>query len=145
MTDKKRVLFLCIGNSCRSQMAEGLLRHMAPERFDVHSAGALAAGLSFRAARVMAEIGINIAYHRSKLAGEFAGQDFDYVITVCDGSAETPCPAFLGQAGRQLHWPFTDPAFVAGTEEQVLDVFRRVRDQIRDRLRSFVNRETPAE
>ena len=138
MADTKRVLFLCVGNSCRSQMAEGLLRDMAPERFEVHSAGAVASGLSPTAVRVMAELGIDISHQKSKPVEEYAGQTFDCVITVCDRSENNPCPVFLGEAGSRLHWPFEDPAYARGEEEEVLGVFRRVRDQIRDRLEQFV-------
>ena len=142
MADKKRILFLCIGNSCRSQMAEGLLRNMAPGRFDVHSAGVMAAGLNPNAVKVMAELGIDISGQRSKLVDEFSEQAFDYAVTVCDVSPHGPCPVFLGQAGRRLHWPFEDPVCAGGDEEEVLGVFRRVRDQIRARLESFVSEET---
>jgi len=138
MTRKKRVLFLCVGNSCRSQMAEGLLRHMAPEKFDVHSAGSMASGLSSTAVRVMAELGIDISGHRSKRVDEFSDQTFDYVVTVCDETEDKPCPVFLGQAGKQFHWPFDDPACATGNDQQILAVFRRIRDQIRDRLERFV-------
>jgi len=138
MMDKKRVLFMCVGNSCRSQMAEGLLRNMAPDRFDVHSAGAVATGLNPRAVRVMAELGIDISGQESKRVERFAGQTFDYVVTVCDASQHDPCPVFLGKAGRRLNWPFEDPAYAAGDEEEVLAVFRHVRDQIKGRLERFL-------
>jgi len=138
MDHKKRVLLLCVGNSCRSQMAEGLLRHMAPERFEVHSAGSMASGVNPTAVRVMAELSIDISGHRSKRVEEFSGRTFDYVVTVCDESEDNPCPVFLGQAGQRLHWPFDDPAYATGNDQQVLAVFRRIRDQIRDRLERFV-------
>ena len=138
MDDKKRVLFLCVGNACRSQMAEGLLRHMAPERFEVRSAGSMASGLSSTAVKVMAELDIDISGHRSKRVDEFSGQTFDYVVTVCDKSEDNPCPVFLGQAGQQYHWPFDDPAYATGDDQQVLTFFRRVRDQIKERLERFV-------
>jgi len=140
----KRVLFLCVGNACRSQMAEGILRDLAPERFEVHSAGSMASGLSSTAVKVMAELDIDISGHRSKRVDEFSGQTFDYVVTVCDKSEDNPCPVFLGQAGKQYHWPFDDPAYATGNDQQVLAFFRRVRDQIRERLERFVTEvETP--
>ena len=145
MADKRGVLFLCLGNSCRSQMAEGLLRSTAPDKFDVHSAGATAAGLNPNAVKVMAELGIDISHHKSKSVDEFAEQAFDYVVTVCDSSQHSPCPVFLGQAGKRLHWPFADPVCAAGDDEEVLEIFRRVRDQIRARLESFVAEEVEAE
>ncbi|OHB86057.1 MAG: hypothetical protein A2V98_03090 [Planctomycetes bacterium RBG_16_64_12] len=137
MATKKRTLFLCVGNSCRSQMAEGLLRHLAPERFEAHSAGAVASGLNPNAVKVMRELGIDIARQRSKLVEQFAGQTFDYVVTVCDSSQGGPCPVFLGQAGERLHWPLDDPAEATGSEEEVLRVFRRIRDEIKARLERF--------
>ena len=141
MADKKRVLFLCVGNSCRSQMAEGLLRGIAPDAFEVHSAGAEPAGLNPNAVRVMAEIGIDLSGHRSKSVEEYAEERFDFVATVCDNSPNGPCPVFLGETGKTLHWPFFDPAEAAGTEEEVLDVFRRVRDEIKSKLEAFVEEE----
>jgi arsenate reductase len=141
MADKKRVLFLCVGNSCRSQMAEGLLRKIAPDEFDVHSAGARPAGLNPNAVRVMAEIEIDLSGHRSKAVEEYAGERFDFVATVCDNSAHGPCPVFLGETGEALRWPFFDPAEATGTEEEALDVFRRVRDEIKARLEEFVKEE----
>ena len=145
MADKTRVLFLCVGNSCRSQMAEGLLRDMARDKFEVHSAGAVATGLSPNAVEVMAEIGIDISHHRSKRVEEFAGQAFDCVATVCDSLENNPCPVFLGQAGKRFNWPFEDPAYAIGDEQEVLAVFRRVRDQIRARVERFVKEEAAGE
>jgi len=138
MEAKTRVLFLCVGNACRSQMAEGILRHLAGERFEVHSAGAVPAGLSSRAVKVMAEIGVDISDHVSQSVDDFSGQTFDHVITVCDEAGNSPCPAFVGQAGEKLHWPFDDPAMATGDDEEVLEVFRRVRDEIKTRLELFV-------
>ena len=123
---KQRVLILCTGNSARSQMAEGLLRQLAGERFEVASAGTHPAGVHPMATRVMAEIGVDLTIHRSKSVEEFAGQSFDYVITVCDHAREL-CPIFPGQ-GRRLHQSFADPA-AAATDQQV-EAFRRVRDEI---------------
>lgn len=136
---KKRVLFLCVGNSCRSQMAEGLLRHIAANVSEVHSAGAVATGLNPRAVEVMAETGIDISAQWSKVVDQFAEENFDYVVTLCDESEDNPCPVFLGEAGRRLHVPFDDPAYATGTEQEILDFFRRVRDQIRGWLETFAN------
>ena len=93
----------------------------------------------------MAELGIDISHHKSKLVDQFAEQAFDYVVTVCDNSPHGPCPVFLGQAGRRLHWPFEDPACAAGDDEEVLGIFRRVRDKIRAQLESFIAEEVEAE
>ena len=136
MTDKKRVLILCTGNSARSQMAEGLLRHIAGDRFDVFSAGTIASFVRPQAIEVMQEIGIDISSHRSKSVDVFTGQEFDCVITVCD-SAKQNCPVFPGKTKR-IHWSFDDPAEAIGSDEEVMAVFRRVRDEIRRRLEDFV-------
>ena len=144
MADKKRVLFLCVGNACRSQMAEGWLRQMAPDRFDAYSAGSIAAGLNPHAVKVMAEAGVDVSRQTSKRVERFAERRFDYVVTVCD-DAHRECPVFLGQVGKRLHWPFDDPADATGSHEEVLRVFRRVRDQIKARLERFVEEEAKAE
>lgn len=133
---KKRVLILCTGNSARSQMAEGLLRHMAGEEFEVFSAGTKPVSLNPNAIAAMNEAGIDISNHRSKSVDEFAGQQFDYVITVCDNAKES-CPIFAGP-GERLHHSFEDPANAPDGEK--LQPFRRVRDQIRLWLGEFVNR-----
>ena len=133
MTLKKRVLILCTGNSARSQMAEGLLRHDAGDKFEVASAGTQPGKLRAEAVEVMKEIGIDISRHHSKLVEEFADQAFDYVLTVCDHAKET-CPIYPGHTNR-LHHSFEDPAAVEGSEQERLSVFRKVRDQIRDFLR----------
>lgn len=135
MADKKRVLILCTGNSARSQMAEGLLRHDAGDHFTVESAGTKPGQVSSEAIAVMKELGIDISGHRSKSVEEFAGQNFDYVLTVCDNAKES-CPIFPGHVNR-LHRNFEDPAAVQGSEQERLAVFRRVRDEIRDSLRRF--------
>lgn len=135
MSEKKRVLILCTGNSARSQMAEGLLRHDAGNDFEVASAGIEPSRVRPEAIEVMREIGIDISDHRSKPVDEFAGQDFDYVITVCDNANER-CPIFPG-ATKRIHWSFDDPASVAGDNETRLNVFRRIRDEIQYRLRLF--------
>jgi arsenate reductase len=133
--NRKRILVLCTGNSARSQMAEGLLRHHSGNAFDVFSAGTKPSGLRPEAVAVMKEIGIDISGGRSKSVDEFKDQPFDYVITVCDNAAEA-CPVFPG-ATRRLHWPFEDPAAVEGSQEQREAAFRKVRDQIRVRIREF--------
>jgi arsenate reductase len=139
---KKRVLILCTGNSARSQMAEGLLRHDAGERFEVESAGTKPSIVRPEAIAVMKEVGIDISGHRSKSVEEFAGRSFDYVLTVCDNAKES-CPIFPGHANR-IHHNFDDPAAVQGSEEQRLSVFSRVRDEIRDYLRHFPPESTVA-
>jgi len=133
---KTKVLFVCTENSCRSQMAEGFLRRLAGDRFDIFSAGAQPTGLNPTAVEVMKEIGIDISGHRSKSVDEFAGQAFDYVITVCDNAKES-CPIFPA-ATKRIHWSLDDPAAIQGSEEKTLAEFRRVRDQLRSLLRRFV-------
>jgi arsenate reductase len=137
MTDRKRVLILCTGNSARSQMGEGLLRHIAADRFEVASAGVAPTQVRPEAITVMREIGIDISNHRSKSVNEFMGEDFDYVITVCDNANEQ-CPVFPSNTKR-IHWSFEDPAAVQGDEQWRLTVFRRVRDEILQQLRLFID------
>jgi arsenate reductase len=133
MANKRRVLFLCTGNSARSQMAEGLLRQMAGDRFDVFSAGTHPKGLHPRSVEVMKEVAIDIANHQSKDVSQFEKQKFDYVITVCD-RAKQHCPIFPG--AEPIHWGFVDPA--EAPAERELETFRRVRDEIRQRLNLFL-------
>lgn len=135
MSNKKKVLILCTGNSARSQMAEGLLRHDAGDQFEVASAGVAPTQVRVEAVEAMREIGIDISGYRSKSVDEFTGQEFDYVITVCDNANEQ-CPLFPGQTQR-IHWSFQDPAAAQGDNEARLDVFRRVRDEIRSRLKTL--------
>jgi arsenate reductase len=137
MADPKRVLILCTGNSARSQMAEGLLRDAAGAAYEVHSAGTRPTSVRPEAIAVMREIGIDISGHRSKSADEFVGQPLDLVITVCDHARET-CPVFPTRVER-LHWPFEDPATVTGDEQARLAAFRKVRDQIRERIKTFLS------
>src|SRR5438874_9206691 len=118
MAEKKKVLILCTGNSARSQMAEGLLRHLAGDKFEVTSAGTIATYVRPQGIEVMSEIGIDISGHRSKSLNEFLATPFDYVITVCDNANQT-CPVFPGPAKR-IHWPIGDPAFAPGTPEDKL-------------------------
>lgn len=127
---KQRVLILCTGNSARSQMAEGLLRHLAGDRFEVFSAGTKPVGLNPNAVKAMSEVGIDIANHRSKPVDEFLGQQFDYVITVCDNARES-CPIFPS-GGARIHQSFEDPA--AAPAEEQMQRFRVMRDQIRSWL-----------
>jgi arsenate reductase len=134
---KPRVLILCTGNSARSQMAEGLLRHEGGGRFEVFSAGTRPSQVRPEAIAVMAEIGLDISRQRSKSVDEFVGKDLDFVITVCDNAKET-CPVFPGSVKR-LHWPFEDPAAVEGSEEVRKAAFRRVRDRIHGRIMVFLD------
>ena len=127
MNAKKRVLILCTGNSARSQMAEGLLRHDAGDRFEVESAGTKPSRVRPEAIAAMKELGIDISNHKSKSVEEFTSREFDYILTVCDHAKES-CPVFPGSA-IHLHQNFEDPAD--------LDAFRRVRDQIRNYLRTL--------
>ncbi|MBD3286691.1 arsenate reductase ArsC [candidate division WOR-3 bacterium] len=131
---KTRVLFLCVGNSCRSQMAEGLLRHIGCERFEVRSAGTIPSHVHPRAVEVMTELGIDISIQRSKHVSEFTDQEFDFVISLC---GENNCPSFVGRIGTSLHWPFSDPVSLSGSEREILDGFRRVRDAIKTRIEEF--------
>ena len=133
---KKRVLFLCTHNSARSQMAEGLLRNMAGDRFDVFSAGTERTYVQPLAIDAMREIGIDITAQTSKTLDELDGQTFDYVITVCDRANES-CPILPGTTER-IHWSFEDPTAATGTDEQRLRAFRTVRDALQQRLRIFL-------
>jgi arsenate reductase (thioredoxin) len=126
---KLRILFLCTGNSCRSQMAEGFTRALKGDTIEVWSAGIEAHGLNPYAVKVMAEVGIDISGQKSKTTAELPDVDLDYVITVCDHARES-CPLFL-KAVKQVHAGFEDPAAASGTEEEIMAVFREVRDQIR--------------
>jgi arsenate reductase len=135
MNEKKSVLILCTGNSARSQMAEGLLRHDAGDRFEVKSAGTRPSAVRPEAIAAMKELGIDISRQRSKPVEELAGRKFDSVITVCDSARES-CPVFFGAANR-LHHSFEDPAALNGSEEERLMMFRRIRDELRTYLREF--------
>jgi arsenate reductase len=138
MSETKRVLILCTGNSARSQMAEGLLRYEGESVYEVYSAGTHPSVVNPLAVEAMRERGIDISRHRSKSVEDFFGQEFDYVITVCDNANEN-CPVFPGQTKR-IHWSFDDPAAAVGNEAERLAEFRRVRDEIEARLREFVAR-----
>ena len=135
---KQRILFLCTTNSCRSQMAEGILKAIGGDEFEVVSAGAKPSYVHPMAIKVMAEIGIDISSQKSKSVAEFVGQEFDYVITLCGDDAKVICPVFIGKAKERLHWNFADPAEAQGSEEEVLSVFRTVRDQIRRKIEKLI-------
>ncbi len=136
---RKRVLFLCTANSCRSQMAEGIANHYFGDRIEAFSAGTQASFINPKAIEVMKEIGIDISTHRSKNLSEFDGQRFDYVITLC-GSAHETCPVYIGGT-KKTHIGFDDPAQAKGTGEEILQQFRRVRDEIKDKLTDFFQSE----
>jgi len=129
---KRRVLFICTHNSARSQMAEGLLRHLGKDRFEVYSAGTEATVVRPMAIQAMAELGIDISHQQSKTLDRYLGEPFDDVITVCDTAAEA-CPVFPG-AARRRHWSFEDPSKATGSESEQLKVYRQVRDQIGERI-----------
>lgn len=135
----KRVLFLCTGNSVRSQMAEGLLKTLGSGRWDVQSAGVIQSFVHPLAIQVMKEIGIDISQQTSKSMDHLINQEFDYIITLCDDAAKS-CPAFCGE-GKHLHWPFEDPAGANGTIDNRLAVFRKVRDGIKKRIEEFLKSE----
>jgi arsenate reductase len=137
---KKRILILCTGNSCRSQMAEGFLKSFDSE-LEVFSAGTIPAEkVNSNSVIVMGEAGIDIISQYPQDVDEFVDQPFDYVITVCDNAKEV-CPVFSGEVKLQVHLPFDDPADATGTEEEVLVVYRRVRDEIRESFREFYKNE----
>jgi arsenate reductase (thioredoxin) len=140
--EKEKVLIVCTGNSARSQMAEGLLRHEAGNRFEVFSAGTKPGHVRSEAIAVMNELGVDISGHRSKSTDEFTEQEFAYVITVCDHANET-CPVFPGSPMRR-HWSIPDPASVEGSEEERQSAFSKVRDQIHGRIMVFLDETTSA-
>jgi len=132
---KKTVLFLCTGNSARSQMAEGLLRHLRGKEFEVYSAGVAPKGVHPKAVQAMQEIGIDISGQKSKHIDELPDREFDHIITLCDHAAQN-CPVFLGK-GVRLHHGFSDPATAVGSDHEVLEAFRKVRDEIKEFVLSF--------
>jgi arsenate reductase (thioredoxin) len=136
---KLRVMFVCTGNRARSQMAEGFLGQFAGDRFDAYSAGTKPKGLSPITVEVMREVGIDVSAHRSKSVEEFVGEDFDYVITVCD-VARAACPRF-DRSKRQLHWNVRDPAELEASGVVSIEAFRAARDELRARVGEFVRRE----
>lgn len=132
---RRKVLFLCRNNSCRSQMAEGLLNYLAHDRFEAYSAGAEPTAVHPLAVEVMGEIGIDISRARSKGTSMFEGWEFEFVVTVCKEGA---CPFFAGPVRTSLAWSFDDPAAAVGSDAEVLEAFRRVRDEIRSALERFI-------
>jgi arsenate reductase (thioredoxin) len=133
---RERVLFLCTHNSARSQMAEGFLRELAGDRFEVESAGTEQTRVNPLAIRAMQEVGVDLGGHRSKTLEQFLDQPWDYVITVCD-SANERCPIFSGSA-RRLHWTFEDPSRATGNDDERLEIFRRIRDEISTRIEAWL-------
>ncbi len=131
-----KILVLCTGNSCRSQIAHGYLRELSNGILEVYSAGLTPKGVHPRAIEIMAEDRVDISFHTSNDLREYLSQRFDFIITVCDNAAEQ-CPVFPGDANR-LHWPFHDPAHASGTESEILAEFRTVRDQIKSQCREWV-------
>jgi arsenate reductase len=130
--EKKKVLFICTHNSARSQMAEAFLNALSSDRYEAYSGGTTPTQINPYAIKVMKEVGIDITGHRSKSVKEFLGQNFDYVVTVCDNAKEA-CPFFPGGA-NYIHKNFQDPSSCQGSEEEMLDCFRRIRDEIKDWL-----------
>jgi len=134
---KPRVLFLCTGNSARSQMAEAFLRKYAGERFEIHSAGLEPSVINPLTVQVMGEVGVDMSGHYAKPLTIYLGKiHFGYLITVCS-RADEKCPVFPGM-GQRMHWPFDDPAAAEGSTEQRLDVFRRVRDEIEQKVKDWL-------
>ncbi|MGD8305855.1 MAG: arsenate reductase ArsC [Ignavibacteria bacterium] len=137
---KKSILVLCTGNSCRSQMAEGYLKSYSSE-LEVYSAGTKPASrVNPNSVKVMDEVGIDISSQHPKDVGEFTNRSFDYVITVCDNAKEV-CPVFTGDVKHRLHLPFEDPAEATGTDEEIISVYRKVRDEINEKFRRFYETE----
>lgn len=141
MSEAKKVLFICTGNSARSQMAEGLLNTLGYGKWRAQSGGLFPSYVHPLAIRVMAEIGIDISQQTSKSLDSFLGENFDYIITLCDHAAKV-CPNFPGHAIR-LHWSLEDPAIAVGTIDERLIIFRRVRDEIKKRIESLLESESP--
>ncbi len=135
--NKQKVLIVCTGNSCRSQMAEGMLRHYGGDKFEVFSAGLEPSFVHPLAIKAMSESGIDISNQYSKTVNEFLEEDFSYVITVCDGAKER-CPVFPGKYDA-IHWSIEDPASAEGTESEKMTDFRRVRQNILERVNSFIS------
>lgn len=136
--DKKRVLVVCTGNSCRSQMAQGFLQEFGGENWEIFSAGIETHGLNQRAVRVMQETGVDISHHTSDHIDQYRDMEFDYVLTVCDHAQES-CPLFPSSA-EKIHHSFRDPANATGSEEEVLNDFRKVRDEIREFAQRFIEK-----
>lgn len=132
----KNILVLCTGNSCRSQMAEGYLRHFAKDKVNIYSAGIEAHGVNPRAIRMMKEDGIDISNHTSNNVNEYIHKDFDFIITVCDNAREK-CPFFPSKAKR-IHQNFPDPFDAKGSEEEILEQYRKVRDMLKEFSKEFI-------
>lgn len=135
--EKIKMLFICTGNSCRSQMAEGWTRHLKGDTIDAYSAGLLPGSVNPRAVKVMKEVGIDISKQTSKHIEELAGINFDYIVTVCD-YARQQCPTF-GDKVRTIHKSIEDPSFLEGTEEEIMAAFRKTRDEIKEFITDFTN------
>jgi arsenate reductase len=133
---KQRILFLCTHNSCRSQIAEGLVNHFLGDRFQAYSAGTESTRVNPMAIQILAELGIDISGHRSKTMDEFSGVNFDYVITLC-GDANEKCPLFFGGVER-MHMGFSDPSRAVGSDEDILAEFRQVRDELQQKLIDYL-------
>ncbi|MBN2588887.1 MAG: arsenate reductase ArsC [Sedimentisphaerales bacterium] len=133
--EKLNILFLCTGNACRSQIAEGWARHLKSDSINAYSAGVSPIGVSTGAIKTMAEVGVDISNHTSKHFNDLCYINFDYVITLCDYAAES-CPTFPGKA-KVIHKPFKDPYFATGSEEHIIEQFAKVRDQIRDFVKTL--------
>ena len=139
--EKQKVLFLCTGNSCRSQIAEAWLRKLDSQNFDVYSAGLEPHRVNPNTIKVMAEVGVDMRDHYAKHLDTYRGKiDFDYLITVCS-DADQNCPFFPGM-GKRLHWPFEDPAAFVGPEDEKIAFFRDVRDQIKEKIQSWLDKTT---
>ena len=136
---RKKVLFLCTGNSCRSQMAEGLLRNFYVDKYEVFSAGVNPTDVNKNAVEAMNEMGIDISHQTSKHVDIFINQTFDIIITVCDNAKES-CPLFPGKA-EKLHWSFFDPAEVNGSHDEIICAFRKVRDEIKEKIQNYFEKE----
>ncbi len=135
-TDKVRIIVICTGNSCRSQMAEGFFRLLGGDNIIVRSAGVSPGGVNPRAVEAMQEVGIDISGHTSDSLTDYLNESFDYVITVCD-NAQKNCPVFPG-GGKHIHWPFEDPHDATGTDDDVMGIFRKVRDQIQTKVQAWL-------
>ena len=136
---KKRVLFLCTGNSCRSQMAQGIINHDFGDKVEAYSAGTSPKGLDSKAIQVMAEFGIDISQNTSDHVSKYKDYFFDYVITLCD-DAEKNCPIFL-RGAKRIHMGFEDPPEATGSEKEIMNVYRKVRDEIRKTIGEYFNNE----
>ncbi|MGB2601499.1 MAG: arsenate reductase ArsC [Candidatus Omnitrophota bacterium] len=137
---KRKVFFLCTGNSCRSQMAEGFLRQLGGDRYEAYSAGVNPTEVNPLSVKVMEEAGIDISDQVSQSAAEFTGEEFDWVVTVCDDAKQT-CPVFPGEY-KKVHWDLKDPAEAEGTDEEILQFFRAIRDQIKTNVLEFLQNNT---